>query len=135
MDLHGKTALVTGSNTGIGRVTAEALTRQGARVVLANRSIEKTQPVVDAIRAAGGQADTLTLALAYLARVRVSAAAFLVMDMLVHLPVNHYGLVGISGTTKDGFELILGTNHLGTYLFTRPFMPAVDQAAREPGEA
>ena len=49
-DLVGKTIIVTGANTGIGRVTAETLARRGARVHLACRSEAKTRPVLDAIK-------------------------------------------------------------------------------------
>jgi NAD(P)-dependent dehydrogenase (short-subunit alcohol dehydrogenase family) len=56
MLLQGKVALVTGGGSGIGRATAEALAREGARVVLGNRSAEQGEDVVQAIRAAGGQA-------------------------------------------------------------------------------
>ena len=66
--LHGKTAVVTGANTGIGRVTAQELARMGARVVLACRSEDRTRPVVDEIAAAGGQAEFLALDLADLTK-------------------------------------------------------------------
>src|SRR5437763_350359 len=55
-DLSGQFIVVTGANTGIGRVTAEVLAGRGADVVLACRSEERTKPVLDAIRAAGGAA-------------------------------------------------------------------------------
>ncbi len=127
MDLKGKTAIVTGSNTGIGRITAEELARRGARVLLANRSAEKTQPVVDAIRGAGGEAELLSLDLADLAAVRASAQAFLDRGEPLHLLVNNAGLAGLRGVTKDGFEIAFGTNHLGHYLFTRLLLPALEK--------
>jgi NAD(P)-dependent dehydrogenase (short-subunit alcohol dehydrogenase family) len=76
-DQAGRVVLVTGSNTGIGRVTAEELARRGARVYLACRSEEKTRPVIDAIKAAGGDARFLELDLGDLASVRACARAFL----------------------------------------------------------
>lgn len=126
--LKGKTAIVTGSNTGIGRATAVALAKDGAHVWLACRAESKTQPVVDEIRAAGGQADFMSLDLADLAAVRASAAAFLARDAALDLLVNNAGLAGAHGTTKDGFELTFGTNHLGPYLFTRLLQPALERA-------
>jgi retinol dehydrogenase 12 len=128
MTLQGKTAIVTGANTGIGRVTAIELAKQGARVVLACRSEEKTRPVVDAIVASGGKAEFLRLDLADLAGVRASAEAFLKRDEALPLLVNNAGLAGSRGLTKDGFELTFGTNHLGPYLFTRLLLPAIEKA-------
>jgi NAD(P)-dependent dehydrogenase (short-subunit alcohol dehydrogenase family) len=135
MDVQGKIAIVTGSNTGIGRVTAETLARKGARVFLANRSEEKTKPVIDAIAAAGGKADFLSLDLADLDRVRASAEAFLALDLPLHLLINNAGLAGVRGHTKQGFEITFGTNHIGPYLFTRLLLPALERAAKESGEA
>ena len=76
-DLAGKVALVTGANTGIGRVTAEALAARGARVLLACRSKEKSQPICDGIVAAGGEAELFSLDLADLQSVRACADAVL----------------------------------------------------------
>lgn len=125
--LQGKLAIVTGANTGIGRVTATELAAQGARVVLAGRSEGKTQPVVDAIRAAGGSAEFLPLDLADFASVRASARAFLDRDLPLDILVDNAGLAGAHGLTKDGFEIAFGTNHLGTYLFTRLLLPALER--------
>jgi NAD(P)-dependent dehydrogenase (short-subunit alcohol dehydrogenase family) len=135
MDVQGKVAIVTGSNTGIGRVTAETLARKGAHVFLANRSAEKTQQVVDAIVAAGGKAEFLALDLADLDKVRASAEAFLARQLPLHLLINNAGLAGARGHTKQGFEITFGTNHLGPYLFTRLLLPAMERAAEETGEA
>jgi len=126
--LRGKTALVTGANTGIGRVTAQELARMGARVVLACRSEDKTRPVVDAITAAGGHAEFLPLDLADLTKVRVAAKALLERHSTIDVLVNNAGLAGAHGITTDGFELTFGTNHLGPYLFTRMLQPALERA-------
>jgi NAD(P)-dependent dehydrogenase (short-subunit alcohol dehydrogenase family) len=128
MDLQGKNAIVTGANTGIGRVTALVLAEQGAHVYLACRSEERTRPVLDEIARAGGRADFLVLDLADLASVRRCAAAFLDRGEGLTLLVNNAGLAGARGVTKDGFELAFGTNHLGPYLFTRLILPALERA-------
>jgi NAD(P)-dependent dehydrogenase (short-subunit alcohol dehydrogenase family) len=118
-DLHGKTAIVTGANTGIGRATALALGRAGAHVYVGARTQEKAQPVIDEIVAAGGRADALLVDFADLASVRAAASSFLETNSLLHILVNNAGLAGQRGLTKDGFELTFGVNHLGPYLFTR----------------
>ncbi len=122
-DLQGRTYLVTGANTGIGRVTAEVLAQRGGKVFLACRSEEKTRPVLAAIRAAGGQAELLALDLGNLASVRACASAFLARGEPLHVLVNNAGLAGTRGVTKDGFELLFGTNHLGPFLFTTLLLP------------
>jgi retinol dehydrogenase-12 len=127
-DLSGRVMLVTGSNTGIGRVTAEALAARGARVLLACRSRDKTLPVVEAIVAAGGEAEFVPLDLADLESVRACAEQVLAKDEPLHVLVNNAGLVA-RGTTKQGFELIFGTNHLGHFLLTKLLLPRLRQSA------
>lgn len=128
-DLVGKTIIVTGANTGIGRVTAETLARRGARVHLACRSEEKTRPVLEAIRAAGGDAAFLKLDLGDLADVRRAAERFLASNEPLHVLINNAGLASTPGLTKDGFELAFGTNHLGHFLFTLKLLPRLEASA------
>jgi len=128
MQLAGKNVIVTGSNTGIGRVTAVELARQKARVFLACRSEERTAPVLAEIAAAGGRAEFLKLDLADLSSVRDAAASFLRRDEPLSLLVNNAGLAGAHGLTKDGFEITFGTNHMGPYLFTRLLTSALERA-------
>ncbi|MFT3766658.1 MAG: SDR family oxidoreductase [Minicystis sp.] len=128
-DLTGKVFLVTGANTGIGRVTAETLARRGGKVFLACRSEDKTRPVIDSIRAAGGAAEFLPLDLGSLASVRASAKAFLDRGEPLHVLVNNAGLAGFRGLTKDGFELVFGTNHLGPFVFTTLLLPRLRASA------
>lgn len=128
MELRGKNVIVTGANTGIGRVTAVELAKGGAHVLLACRSEERTRPVLDEIQQAGHRAEFLALDLADLASVRAAAAAFLQRDQSLSVLVNNAGLAGAHGTTKDGFEIAFGTNHVGPYLFTRLLLPALERA-------
>src|SRR5262245_58871194 len=127
-DLKGKNAIVTGANTGIGRVTAVELARAGARVWLACRSKEKTQPVIDEITAAGGKADFIALDLGSLESVRDAAKAFLDTNLPLHLLVNNAGHASALGMTKDGFEMTFGVNHLGPFLFTMLLLPRLKAA-------
>ncbi len=120
-DMEGRVCIVTGANTGIGRVTAHELARRGAHVVLACRTEKKTRPVIDEIQADTGndRVDYLHLDLASFASVRMAADEFLKRDLPLHVLVNNAGLAGQRGTTSDGFEIAFGTNHLGHFLFTK----------------
>jgi NAD(P)-dependent dehydrogenase (short-subunit alcohol dehydrogenase family) len=128
MNPDGANVLVTGANTGIGRATALALAKQGARVILACRSEERTRPVLDEIAKSGGRAEFLSLDLADLASVRACAATALARSEPLAILVNNAGLAGAHGLTKDGFELAFGTNHLGHYLLTRLLLPALEKS-------
>src|SRR3954469_14354391 len=103
--LTGRTVLITGANTGIGRATATALADSGARVVLACRSAEKTAPVLDDIKTrTGNQAvQFLPLDLADLDSVRSAAEPFLARDEPLHVLLNNAGLAGQRGETAQGF--------------------------------
>ena len=117
---RGRTFLVTGGNTGIGRATATALARDGGRVYIACRSAAAGAAAVSAIQeAAGSQAVwLLALDLASLASVRDCAAAFLATGEPLHVLVNNAGVGGQRGLTADGFELHFGVNHLGHFALT-----------------
>jgi NAD(P)-dependent dehydrogenase (short-subunit alcohol dehydrogenase family) len=129
-ELGGRTVLVTGANTGIGRVTALELAKKGAKMVLAGRSEERTRPVVEEIRGAGGEADFLELDLGSLASVKAAAQRFLDGGKPLDVLVNNAGLAGSKGTTRDGLELTFGTNHVGPFLFTLLLLPRLREAER-----
>jgi NAD(P)-dependent dehydrogenase (short-subunit alcohol dehydrogenase family) len=122
-DLAGRNIVITGANTGIGRATAELLAARGAHVVLACRSLEKTQPVLDGIRSAGGSAEGIMLDLGDLDQVRQCAEKLLATDRPINVLLNNAGLAGTRGFTKSGFELAFGTNHVGHFLFTMLLAP------------
>lgn len=113
-------ALVTGANSGIGRVSATELARRGFEVILAGRSANRTRDAVAAIRDETGnpRVEMLVLDLASLASVRRAAAAFLASGRPLHVLLNNAGVVGARGVTEDGFELAFGVNHLGHFLLT-----------------
>jgi retinol dehydrogenase-12 len=117
---RGRTFLVTGGNTGIGRATATALARRGGRVYVACRSAAAGEAAVSAIKAETGSATVwlLPLDLASLASARSCAAQFLALDEPLHVLVNNAGVGGQRGLTADGFELHFGVNHLGHFALT-----------------
>ncbi|TMK85961.1 MAG: SDR family oxidoreductase [Actinobacteria bacterium] len=125
-DLQGKTFLVTGASSGIGRATAVDLAERGGKVFLATRSEEKTKPVLDEI---GDSAAYLHLDLGDLDSVRECADAFLARDEPLHALINNAGLAGQRGLTKSGFELAFGTNHVGHFLLTNLLLDKLKASA------
>jgi retinol dehydrogenase 12 len=119
-DLEGRTFLVTGANTGIGRATVEGLADRGARVFLACRSEAKTRPVIEEVarRTGNDSLEFLPLDLGDLSSVRACAEQFLARDEPLHVLINNAGLAGKRGRTPSGFELMFGTNHVGPFLLT-----------------
>jgi retinol dehydrogenase 12 len=117
---RGRTFLVTGGNTGIGRATATALARRGGRVYVACRSAAAGEASVSAVKAETGSSTVwlLPLDLASLASVRSCAAHFLALDEPLHVLVNNAGIGGQRGLTADGFEVHFGVNHLGHFALT-----------------
>ncbi|HEX3760083.1 MAG TPA: SDR family oxidoreductase [Kofleriaceae bacterium] len=129
-DLANQTFIVTGANTGIGKVTAKELARRGAHVILACRSKDKTDAVIEEIKRDTGNAgvEYIHLDLGDLASARACAEAIAARGIPIHGLVNNAGLAGSKGLTRNGFELIWGTNHLGPYLFTRLLLDRLKQA-------
>ena len=127
-DQTGKTAVVTGGNSGIGFEVARALAGAGARVVLAVRSDDKGRAAAEAIRRAHPAAtvEVLTLDLADLASVRRFAVAFRARYDALSLLINNAGVMALpSRRTVDGFEMQFGTNHLGHFALTGLLLPAI----------
>lgn len=120
-DLSGKTAIVTGANSGIGYYAALELARKGAAVVLACRSAERGAEALDRFRAElpDGRFELASLDLASLGSVRTFAADFLGKHDRLDLLINNAGVMAIPRRlTADGFEMQLGTNHFGHFALT-----------------
>jgi NAD(P)-dependent dehydrogenase (short-subunit alcohol dehydrogenase family) len=112
-DMTGRSVIVTGANSGIGRAAARALAGAGARVVLAVRDTTKGR---DAAATMPGETEVRRLDLASLASVKEFAAAW---EGDVDLLINNAGVMVPPLTrTADGFELQFGTNHLGHFALT-----------------
>ena len=120
-DLGGKTAVVTGANSGLGYHTAAVLARKGAQVVLACRSRDKTEAAMQQMRreAPEGKLEFMALDLSDLASVRAFAEAFAARHARLDILCNNAGVMALPFTrTKDGFEMQIGTNHLGHFALT-----------------
>jgi NAD(P)-dependent dehydrogenase (short-subunit alcohol dehydrogenase family) len=112
-DMTGRSVIVTGANSGIGRAAAHALAGAGARVVLAVRNLDKGHTAAATM---AGETEVRELDLASLASVRDFAAAW---DGEIDLLINNAGVMVPPLTrTADGFELQFGTNHLGHFALT-----------------
>lgn len=124
--LDGRSILITGASTGIGRATALALAALGAQLYLAGRSEERHREVLDA---AGASARFLSLDLSRLASVRECAAQFLALGAPLHVLINNAGMAGSRGTTPDGFERAFGVNYLGPFLLTELLLERLASSA------
>ncbi|MFI5506807.1 SDR family NAD(P)-dependent oxidoreductase [Mycobacterium sp. NPDC051804] len=120
-DQTGRTAVITGANTGLGYETAAALAAKGARVVLAVRNTDKGKEAVRRIEAASpsAQVDLQALDLTSLTSVRAAAEQLKANHESIDLLINNAGVMVTPKTvTEDGFELQFGTNHLGHFALT-----------------
>lgn len=115
-DQHGRVAIVTGANTGLGFETARALAAHGARVVLAVRDTDKGRQAAARI---AGDVTVQALDLTSLDSIRSAAADLRATHPRIDLLINNAGVMYTPRqTTADGFELQFGTNHLGHFALT-----------------
>jgi NAD(P)-dependent dehydrogenase (short-subunit alcohol dehydrogenase family) len=130
-DLAGKTFVVTGANSGIGLEASLVLAGRGADLVMACRSPERAKGAVDRIRQAHPSAkiEARSLDLASLSSVRAFAEKLMADRPHVDVLINNAGIMAIPRTlTADGFEMQLGTNHLGHFALTGLLLPALTAA-------
>jgi NAD(P)-dependent dehydrogenase (short-subunit alcohol dehydrogenase family) len=131
----GKTALVTGANSGIGYQAALELARYGAHVLLACRNAAKGQAALERLKreAPGAAAELVEVDMASLASIRSFATAFAGRGIPLDLLINNAGVMALPKreVTVDGFERQFGTNHLGHFALTGLLLPQL-LAAPEP---
>jgi len=130
-DLTGKVAVVTGANGGLGLETAKELARKGAHVVMAARNQEKAEKARRAILAEvpAASLELVELDLASIASIKKAAAQIVAKHPRVDVLFNNAGVMALpERRTEDGFEMQLGTNHLGHFALTALLMPALARA-------
>jgi NAD(P)-dependent dehydrogenase (short-subunit alcohol dehydrogenase family) len=120
-DQTGRTAVITGANTGLGYETAAALAARGASVVLAVRNLDKGKEAARRIEQStlGAHVALQQLDLTSLDSIKAAARELRDQYDSIDLLINNAGVMWTpKSTTKDGFELQFGTNHLGHFAFT-----------------
>ncbi len=132
--LVGKTAIVTGATSGIGTETARVLALAGADVVLAVRNVKAGEALAQTLRASlpstAGKLEAQELELGDLQSVKRFTDAWLASGRALHLLVNNAGIMATpKGETSQGFELQLGTNHLGHFALTTALLPVLGKSA------
>jgi NAD(P)-dependent dehydrogenase (short-subunit alcohol dehydrogenase family) len=133
-DQSGRRAVVTGANSGLGLNVARELARAGARVVMAVRDTTKGAAALERLRreVPGADAQVRALDLADLESVRAFASG---IDEPVDLLVNNAGVMALPHRrTRDGFEMQLGTNHLGHFALTGLLLPRLLNRSRDGGD-
>ena len=128
-DQTGRVAIVTGANSGLGLVTACELARKGALVVLACRNMDKGRSALAEVESAatGPEPELEELDLASLSSVRSFAQRVGERHQGLDLLINNAGVMASPRRhTADGFELHIGTNHLGHFALTNLLLPLME---------
>ncbi|MCH8346161.1 MAG: SDR family oxidoreductase [Chloroflexi bacterium] len=129
--MQGKTVLITGANSGIGKETAVALARAGATVVFTSRDPQKgEQAAADIRQRSGADVTLMPLNLASFTSIRALAQGFLQRYEQLHVLINNAGLILSERTeTEQGFETTFGVNHLGHFLLTQLLLDRIKASA------
>jgi NAD(P)-dependent dehydrogenase (short-subunit alcohol dehydrogenase family) len=129
-DLSGRTVFITGANSGLGQETARAMAARGAHVIMAGRDQAKLDESVAAIHAQHpkAQLDTLTVDLTSLESIRAATSRARQRFAKIDILINNAGVMATPFQhTHDGFEMQLGTNHLGHFALTAELMPLIER--------
>ncbi|MDP4576137.1 SDR family NAD(P)-dependent oxidoreductase [Qipengyuania sp. G39] len=131
-DLSGRTALITGGYSGLGKETARAMAARGAHIILSGRDATKLDHAAREIAdATGAKVETLVCDLASLDSVRKAAKEANERFDKIDLLINNAGVMAPPlERTEEGFELQFGTNHVGHFLLTNLLMPLVEKGDR-----
>lgn len=131
IDLKGKTALITGANSGIGLATARGLVAGGAHVILGCRNLYKAEDARALLLQSypQGKVDVLALDLANIMNIKSAAEVIRRRHAQIDILINNAGVMSLQRQeTRDGFELTFGVNHLGTFTLTQALLPLIKAA-------
>ncbi|KAL3152905.1 hypothetical protein ABBQ38_012211 [Trebouxia sp. C0009 RCD-2024] len=129
VDLTGRTALITGGNSGLGVETARAMAHAGAKVILTSRKVEAGQKIAQELQSSGvkGAVEVVQLDLADLSSIHQLAQQLNNGPALDFLFLNAGVMACPQSYTKNGFEMQVGTNHFGHFELTRSLMDKLKQ--------
>ena len=134
-DLNGKTIIVTGANSGIGKAAAVQLAALGADVIMACRSLERGQSALEDVKKASGsqRVELMQIDLASQKSIRMFAEEFKKkhkrLDVLIHNAANFDKTISKPVLTEDGVETIFATNHVGPFLLTGLLLDLLKKSA------
>ncbi|XP_008306374.1 retinol dehydrogenase 12-like [Cynoglossus semilaevis] len=129
--LKGKTVLITGANTGIGKETAVDLAKRGSKIIIACRDMSKAEAAVKEIIERSGNSDVTckTLDLADTKSIRQFAEVINREEPAVNILINNAGVMMCPyQKTVDGFEMQIGVNHLGHFLLTHLLLDLIKRS-------
>lgn len=129
--IDGKVVIVTGGNSGIGKETAIDLARRGGKVYIACRDVKRGEDAQKDIREKSKSSNVhfLQLDLASMDSIREFSRKFHSMESYLHILVNNAGVMACpKSLTTDGFEMHMGTNHLGHFLLTNLLLDMLKQS-------
>jgi len=131
VDLKNKVVVITGSNTGIGKITAHEISKKGARVIMLCRNIEKAEAAASEIsNDTGNPVDVIKLDLSSLTSVRECAQILLDNEERIDILINNAGIMTCpEWKTYDGLEMQIGTNHFGHFLLTELLIPLLRKSS------
>ncbi|KAG9339633.1 hypothetical protein JZ751_023524 [Albula glossodonta] len=129
--LDGKTVLITGGNSGIGKEAAIAMAMRGARVIIACRDPEKAEKAVREIKTTSHSLNVLHmhLDLANLRSVRDFCKTFLQKEKRLDILINNAAMPSVLDWTDDSFSMCFGVNHLGHFLLTNLLLGRLKETA------
>src|SRR5262245_42203502 len=130
-DMHGKTVLITGANQGIGKASAIALGKMGAKLVLVCRNRERAEAAaLDIAREGVKDVELIVADLSSQAEVRRVAAEVKAKHDRLDVLLNNAGVIVTSRrTTVDGLEETFALNHLGYFLLTNLLLDLLEKSA------
>lgn len=130
--IDGKVVVITGANTGIGKETAIDLAKRGGKVYIACRNKERGEEALKQIKEISESENVhfLQLDLASMESIRQFSKRFHELETQLHILINNAGVMAVpKAQTKDGFEMQIGTNHMGHFLLTNLMLDLLKQSA------